>query len=145
MPIIKSPLRSKNQTGRALYSFVERFSGDIGSLSKLSLPEYFNLVKRIPYARDKRGEEWIVRPKLLFKEFPEMDCKKKSVLMGSYAKENKIPMRFLAVSEMPNKKFHHVFPQFFIRGAWRNVDATYQRFKLFQNKPRLTKAEILKP
>jgi hypothetical protein len=63
----------------------------------------------------------------------------------SWLKQNAIPARALAVSEMPNKKIHHVFPQGLIGGRWRNIDATYSKYKLFAKKPRVTYAEILKP
>lgn len=145
VPLIATPLLDKAQTGRSMHGLVQRFAGDLGALCKLTLPQFYDLVRAIPYQRDTRGQEWTVRPGLLLKEFPEMDCKKKAILIASWAKCNGIPFRFLSVSERRDGKIHHVFSQLFINGQWLNVDATYPRYKLFQKKTGITRAEILKP
>lgn len=140
----RSPLRSKDQTGRAMYSLAVSFADDLGTLAGEKLSKFYNRVKNIPYQRDPKGLETIARPGLLLKEFPSLDCKKKAILMAAFFRKNKKPFRFVAVSEIPSKKIHHVFVQVFLRGQWRNVDATYSKYKLFEPKPRITRAEILK-
>lgn len=109
------------------------------------LPEYFGYVKRLPYLRDMRGTETVARPRLLLTEFPALDCKKKAILIAAWCKANGIPYRFIACSERPDKRIHHVFPQALMGQRWRNLDATYAKYKLFQKKPRLTRAEVLNP
>jgi hypothetical protein len=140
-----TPLFSKSQTGRAMYRLVEAFHGDIGALAGRSLPEYFSFVKRIPYLRDRKGTETVARPRLLLTEFPALDCKKKAILIAAWCKAHGIPYRFVACSERPDRMIHHVFPQAAIGRRWRNLDATYPKYRMFEKKPRLTRAEVLKP
>jgi len=128
-----------------MYRMVEQFAGDIGDLASLPLSDYFDQVKRKPYARDVKGSETVARPSLLLSEFLRLDCKKKAILIAAWLKKNGVPYRFIACSENPDGKIHHVFPQGKIGGAWRNLDATYAKYNLFDKKPRLTRAEVLKP
>ena len=145
MPLIRERLENKSQTGQKMYWLVNQFAADIGNYAQMPLNRYFDFVRKIPYRRDKKGEEWVVRPGLLLKEFPYMDCKKKGTLIGAWLRMNGIPFRFIGASELPSGRIHHVFPQAMINGEWLNVDATYPHYKLFAHKPRLTRAEILKP
>lgn len=126
-----------------MYRMVEDYHGDIGAWANRPLTEYFGMVKRLPYQRDKRGEETVARPSLLFKEFPALDCKKKGILIAAWLRSQGIPYRFIACSERPDGKIHHVFCQGVLDGKWRNLDATYSKYRMFQKKPLLTKAEVL--
>jgi len=118
---------------------------DLGGLAKMPLPSFFDKVRSIPYKRDIKGRETVARPSLLLKEFPALDCKKKAILMGAWCLANEIPFRFIAVSENPSRRFHHVFLLANFFGQWRPIDATYPHYKLFEKKPRVTRWEILKP
>ncbi len=124
---------------------VSRFHSDLGPLARMPLQAFFDLVRKIPYVRDVKGKETLARPALLLKEFPALDCKKKAILIGSYLLSNRIPFRFVASSIRKDAKAHHVYPQALIGGKFQNVDATYSKYKLFQPKHGLTKADILKP
>lgn len=127
-----------------MHKIIRDFHGDLGSMANWPIQKFFDFVKNIPYLRDKVGTEIVARPKILFSEFFQMDCKKKAILISSWLRANKIPYRLLAVSEIPSGRIHHVFPQGYFNEKWENVDATYPKFYLFQKKPRLTKVEILK-
>jgi hypothetical protein len=103
--------------------------------SDLSLQEFFNLVKDIPYRRDPRPVEVVARPYYLFKHRNlGIDCKKKTIAMASYLKANGIPYRLIGSSNRPDRKIHHIFPQALIDGEFKNVDATYSQYRLFQAK-----------
>lgn len=128
-----------------MYRLIEGFHKDLGRLAAMSLPEFFDYVKKIPYQRDKRGVETVARPSLLLREFPTLDCKKKAILICSWARCNGIPYRLVACSERPDRKFHHVFPQLKVAGRVRNADATYPKYRLNQSKARMTRAEVLRP
>lgn len=143
--IRRTTLWDKSQTARAMYGLVRAFASDLGATSKKSLPEYFDLVRRIPYLRDVKGHEVVARPALILKEFPAIDCKKKAILIASYLQLNGIPWRFVASSVRKDRRVHHVFTQAQINGEWRNVDPTYSHFKLFEPKRGLTKIEVLQP
>lgn len=142
-----SPLTSKEQTGREMYRLVEigQAANDLGELASLPLLSFYTRVKNIPYKRDKKGTETIARPRLLLSEFPSLDCKKKAILMAAWFRANKVPFKFIAVSENPSRKFHHVFVIAKVTGKWRNVDATYSHYNLFEKKPRVTNHQVLKP
>lgn len=118
---------------------------DLGGAALMPLPSFFDGVRKIPYQRDQKGRETVARPALLLREFPALDCKKKAILMGAFLAAKKIPFRFIAVSESPTKKFHHVFVLARVAGKWRPVDATYSKYKLFEKKPRVTRWQILQP
>lgn len=140
------PLRDRIQTGREISWHARNFWSDLdetGDLDK-TLEQFYDKVRSIPYVEDSKNEV-VARPLfLLDKEiFPALDCKKKAVLMSSWLEAHGEPWRLVTNSELPSKEIHHIFPQTFIEGDWRNVDATYPDFELFQAKPESTAAEEL--
>jgi len=159
MRVSVEPLKDKEQTAEEIKKLVENYYGDLDlitiqakdgrnmKLSALSLPQFFNFVRRIPYRRDPSrpvAREVISRPYYLVK-YKNLggDCKKKTLLIGSFLKRNSIPFRFIGSSQRKDKKVHHIFPQAWIDGIWQNVDATYNNYMLFQPKKDLTYAEVL--
>jgi hypothetical protein len=153
------PLHDRRQTGRRMYALAA-LSGDLSSiyihdksrpvpLSRLPLPRFYNLVRRIPYRRDDNPVEVVARPKYLIERARGgLDCKKKAVLLGAWFNANGYrPLkdwRFVAMSSKPSGSIHHVFPQINLSGEWRNADATYKYMRLLQPK-RVTSFEVLKP
>jgi hypothetical protein len=147
------PLRDKKQTGEAMYNLCYAYNGDLqviwlkkgnGSqcpLSELPLRTFYDFCRKIPYKEDTRPVEVIGRPLELVR-LPAMDCKKKSVMMGSYASFKKIPFRFIASSNRPSGQIHHVYPELFINGKWVTYDATYSNYFIGMNK-RTTAKEVL--
>jgi hypothetical protein len=144
---IREPLRNKEQTGQRMRAVIQRFARDLDTVTvrrnrrdvpfaKLSLRSAHSLVKKIPYKRDTEPVEVLARPsRLLSGEFRTgIDCKKKAVLLGAWAVRNNVPYRLVASSRRPDRRYHHVFPQFYLRGSWVNVDATYSNMKLGENK-----------
>lgn len=143
-----------------MYDLIERFSGDLDivkvsrrgravPLSSLDLPSYYNLVRSIPYRRDREPVEVVSRPYHIFRHRSlGMDCKKKAILLGAYCKRNGIPYRLVASSRRPDKRMHHVFPQGMIQLSgntspqWVNLDATYPNYRLGMQK-QATAAEVL--
>jgi len=144
------PLNDKSQTGREMHRLVNRFSGDLRyfqvnnkPISDLPIEQFFDIVKRLPYKKDTDGIEILTRPYHLFTSpFNGYDCKKKSIVMASWLKENNIPFRFIAVSSRPDGEAHHVIIQALINGKWEQIDPTYQDNILFENK-KWTSSEIL--
>ena len=158
MPITKYPLFDKQQTADEIAALVLQYSGDLRSIyikrngkpvsvRDLPLDIYFNLVKNIPYKLDPSRphvKEIIGRPYRLFKMKDRgLDCKKKSILCGAWAKENSFDYRFMGSSQRADRKIHHIFPQIFYGEEWRNFDATYPEYELFGEKNDLTNLEVL--
>jgi len=139
-------LHSRNQTGDKMYLLINRYAGDINKiaikkngikkdLNKMSLTEFFNIVRDIPYRKDTAPIEIVARPKYILKLHKlGMDCKKKAILIASYCKLKNIPFRLIASSKKTNRRIHHVFPQIKKNGIWLNVDATYKHYKIFEPK-----------
>lgn len=137
-----------------MYRIIEQFSDDLDHIriiyngnnetpfSRLSLLEAFDVIRSIPYKQDTAPVEVVSRPAFITNE-TGADCKKKSILMGSYLKKNGIPFRLVAVSTMPDKRVHHVFTQGFINGEWKNLDPTYSNAVPFKSKT-VTRYEVLK-
>jgi len=148
----KEPYTGKELSGQRMYEMCFRFFADLDGLERLPFPDFFDRVRGIPYATDEeitgRDDEVAARPLYLLdrKIFPFLDCKKKAILIGSWARAQKPPLafRFLAVSEYPDKKIHHVFPQIDFGAGWINCDATFSNFKIGMGHP-VTRAEELVP
>lgn len=131
----------QDQTGAEMRRLVKNYWKDLGNYIEMPLNNFFEFVKRIPYTEDNAAEI-IARPGIILNS-AYADCKKKAILLASWAEAHGIPWRFLAISERPDKQIHHVFPQFKINGIWKNIDATYPEFVIFEGKPNLTRARII--
>lgn len=151
MRALREPLYDKDQTGDRMYDLVIRFARDLESVmvgdrsaSDLTIEEFFDFVRRLPYRRDTRPIEIVARPYYIISRMSSgLDCKKKGILIAAWAECNNVPWRFIASSIRKDGRKHHVFPQLYIRGKWRNVDATYPEYRLYGSKSNLTSAEIL--
>jgi hypothetical protein len=147
------PLHDKKQTGEAMYNICYQYktdlqriglkngNGTVSPLSELSLSDYYDFCRRIPYREDRRPVEVVGRPLELVK-LPSMDCKKKAIMIGSYASYKKIPFRFIASSNRPSGVIHHVYPELLVNGKWTTYDATYRNYFIGMNK-RTTAKEVL--
>ncbi len=154
MRVERIKLTDKKQTADKMYWLVETYWPDLKKISveseegekpilDLEPEQFFDLCKYIPYKRDVKPVEIIARPYYLFRfRNKGLDCKKKSVLMGSYFRGNGIPYRFLGVSTRKDGNIHHVFTQGKLSGKWYNFDCTYPEFEPYDIKT-VTKAEIL--
>lgn len=148
MRLYQWPLKNKSQTVSLIKTAVSRFHGDLKNfpeLTKMNALEYYNFVKNIPYHLDPKSEEVVSRPLALLTMFPAMDCKKKSVLMGSYMMLLHGPdsFRYVLSSNRPDRKICHIFTQVLVDGnQWVNADATYPSNK-FGQKKRVTNFEIV--
>lgn len=158
MIVVSEPLTDKDETAARIKYLVNRFHGDLDKIyipyngspirsSELPLEAYYDFVRLIPYRRDPTRpypREVVSRPYYLLKHnHVGLDCKKKAILIGSYLHYNDIPYRFIASSQRRDKKVHHIFPQAKIGGTWRNIDATYPEFTLFDSKNDVTYSEVL--
>lgn len=142
-------LKSKDDTGREMVGTVDAFFSDLGGYLSWPLSAWFDFVGLIPYESDEerfpeRVIELVPRPLYLLDRylFPRIDCKKKAILIASWAKGNGYDFRFLAVSHRIDKKIHHVFPQVDLGNGWINADATFPFFRLGEGQP-ITRAEEL--
>ena len=115
------------EVGRLMRQFVEQFHEDVRPLAALSVDEIFDYVDRIPYRFDREvwgvGTESLVRP-ARFNEFDGLDCKKKSIFVGCWARCNKIGYRFIAVDDT-GRGISHVFCEIEeTPGHWVSMDCT---------------------
>jgi len=107
------------------------------------MQEYYNIIKKIPYRRDNKPIEIIIRPFYLLKNAKiGLDCKKKTILCAAFFKRIGIPYRLKGSSQRPDFKIHHIFPEIKIGKQWIGYDATYNDNTIGQNKF-YTKVEIL--
>lgn len=151
-----TPLFDKKQTGEEMHRLINKYSTDLDKisvslhgnnvpLSKLTLQQYFDMVRRIPYRRDIKQIEVVARPrKILRGSSNGCDCKKKAILMAAWCNRNNVPFRLIASSRLPTGRIHHVFPQALLnKNGWTNIDATYPQYRIGETK-KITKAEVLK-
>lgn len=133
-------LQGIHQTGSLMERLATTYYTDVEKYAGMTLREFFDLVKRLKYIRDPRKIEFVHRPKFVLNPLVKFrDCDDKSTLLGAWLYLKKIPFRFLAVSNRPDGKIHHVLVQAEIQGKKRILDATYPQNKLFHFKP-ITKA-----
>ena len=160
MRVLQEPLTDKAQTVQRIFELARQFSGDLDTvyaqlnsqtvpLSALTLIEYFDMVRRIPYRRDDEPVEVVARPRVILQNFLHgigKDCKKAAVLIGAYLENKRVPWRLAVVSTRPDKEMHHIFPQgdIYLTGDFVNLDATYSYMKPFSVK-HVTDAEIYEP
>lgn len=130
------PLDDKDQTGRSMYELVEDCHADLGEYRKWPFEAFFDHVRKIPYLSDDKRYvgriiEELSRPRyILAGVLGPIDCKKKTILVGAWARANGYPFRFLAISERGDKKIHHVAPQIDFGNGWVNVDATLSDYSI---------------
>lgn len=144
MKIGYEDLNTRAQTAKSIYKSA-KYWRDLGSGLDTDLKTWFDFVRQIPYREDTEAAEIVGRPKYLLNDelFPRgLDCKKKAVLIGAWLEAHGIPWRLVTVSEKKNKEIHHIFPQAFINGTWKNIDATYEDYELFEPKPEVTRAQF---
>lgn len=153
MRVSSSSLKDKDQTASEMYNLVEKYHDDLKNVtviyngkkkifSDLPLLEAFDVIKMIPYQQDSPPVEVLSRPVYIGTNGTGADCKKKSILMGSWLKENGIPYRFIAVSTTPDRRVHHVFTQGYLNDTWKNLDPTYSDAIPYQSKT-VTAYEVL--
>ncbi len=154
----REPLKNKAQTARRIKHLIEQFYTDLKlcfvqdgnrliPLSDITLKQYFNFVKNIPYRRDPKPFEIVARPYYILKHRAlGHDCKKKAVLVGAYLRMKNYKYRAIGASSRPDKKVHHIYLELFDKksGQWLPVDATYNHYKLFEPKTQETFREVLK-
>ena len=142
--------KGKERTGAQMRETVNRFYSDLGRFLLWPFAAWFDYVKVIPYAADEdvfspdRIIEVVARPSYLLDReiFPFLDCKKKAILIASWARGNGFPFRFVAVSNMPDKHIHHVLPQINFALGWENCDATFPTFEIGQANPATYAVEL---
>lgn len=139
----------KELTGYEMRQMADLYWMDLADFLGWRFSNWFDFVRLIPYESDDsrfpaRIIEIVPRPAYLLDRnlFPKIDCKKKAILVGAWARGNGIPYRFIAVSHTPDKSIHHVFPQVDFGAGWVNVDATFPEFRIGQGQP-VTHAEVL--
>lgn len=152
------PLKNRLQTARRIKHLCEQFYLDLNlafvvkdnkqiPLSRLSLKEYFDFVKNIPYRRDPSPREIVARPYYIIKHRAlGMDCKKKGALICAYLRMKNFKYRAIGSSTRPDGAIHHIYFELYDpkKKEWLPVDATYPQYKLFQKKTNETNREVLK-
>jgi len=132
---ITVPLRSVEQTGRAMHRLIREYENDVALNAAMPLHEFYHHVKMIPYAPDPKGHEYIRRPQASMLGLgPGLDCDDRCIMLCAWARLNGVRYRVIATGR--ERIVSHVFPLFFIepvpgKGKWLPVDATYPRNTLF--------------
>jgi hypothetical protein len=103
---------------------VEQFHDDLSSWRDLTVSEVWRRVGSIPYRMDTEVDaegEIVGRPSKILK-FAALDCKKKSILIASWAQVRGIPWRFVAVDY--GGGWSHVYTEVNAAGCWLAMDCT---------------------
>ena len=119
-------LKNVRYTGRLMKRLSLRYRNDVAPFLHLSLAQFYNYVKKIPYTPDPKGNEYLQRPyHTLARNGGGGDCDDKSILLGAYLANYRIPFRFVAVGKSKTRPFHHVITEAYINKQWVHLDPTY--------------------
>lgn len=147
--VLAQEFQGKEATGHEMRDTVERFYSDLGPYLAWPFSSWFDFVRLIPYVSDEtrfpeRVIELVPRPAFLLDRnlFPKIDCKKKAILIASWARGHGYPYRFLAVSSREDRLVHHVFPQIDFGNGWVTADATFPDFRAGQPQTLTFAAEL---
>lgn len=131
------PARTSSDILRRMVGLVRRTAEDVAAWALVPLDEFFRMVSRGHYNRepDNWRAQVLARPAAtISKTVPVIACANKAIIVASWAQMNGIPWRLVAVSRARGRSPHHVFPELYIGGEWRPVDATYPWSVLFARK-----------
>lgn len=123
MNIKKQPLTTYAVTVKEMAKMVSKFYDDIALYSNNCLQDWFEYVKNIPYKEDLT-DEIVARPRYIIQN-NFADCKKKSILIGSWCKKYGYECRFIVSSSRKDKAPHHIYTEIKIGKNWVVADATY--------------------
>lgn len=110
---------------------------DVAEWASLPLDRFFDLVRGGTYNREPTSwnSQVLARPRdSISKAVPVIACANKAIILAAWAQMNRIPWRLVAVGNHRGYPPHHVFPEFYVAGQWRAVDATYPWSVLFAAK-----------
>ena len=154
----REPLHDRQQTARRIKHLVEQYYLDLNlifivkngkqiPISNLTLPEYFDLIKNIPYRKDPHQIEVTARPYYIFKHRAlGMDCKKKGTAIAAFLRLKNYKYRAIGSSSRADFMVEHIYFELYdpARKEWKPVDATYPKNKLFKIASQETFREVLK-
>lgn len=96
------------------------------------LEKVYNYVRNLPYVKDPENVPISNNDNIELLKSPYLmiftnggDCDDKAVLLGAILHRKKIPYRMAVVSSTPDKQYHHIYPEIFLRGKWFAIDPTY--------------------
>lgn len=122
-------LNSFRDTVDKVFEFADLFKEDLRFLEDIDIFTFYNYVRSLPYIKDPKGEETVVRQKYTIR--PDWmgcrDCDDKTLLILSFAKLKNISGRSVVVGQ--NKKPHHIYPELELNGNFVPADATFTRCK----------------
>ena len=121
-------LQSPEHTAGEMVRLVKTYCKDIGERAKWPIIRFFDFVRNLEYRADPVNNETISRPAfLLEKNWPARDCDDKSILLASWCECNGVPWKFVAKSDRPDRRLHHVYVMACFNGKWKTLDATYKK------------------
>jgi hypothetical protein len=136
------PLRDVFQTIDEMNRLSVQYRNDVQPFAHLSLVDFYNHVKNIPFKPDPPLQEWVQRAGITLYGLSQYgDCDDKSIVIKSYCYLRGIPCRFKAVSCLPSRDLHHVYNEIRAAGKWYPIDATYPENKIFEERP-FTRKEV---
>lgn len=125
------PLKNVKYTGDLMRTLSVKYCNDVAPLCHLSLIQFFDRIKKIPYKEDPKKQEFLQRPYYtLTQRGKGGDCDDKAICMGAYLAIAKIPFRFVACGKEEGGRLHHVITEALLENnngshTWVHLDATY--------------------
>ncbi len=142
MQVKNVELRSREQTAKDIYEIAKLFWSDLLPFQDWTLSEFYDYVHSIPFVNDSiysdHIDDYEVLPRPLYlldsEQFPEIDCKKKTILFAAFAEMQGWTYILTAASEHHGVEPHHVYMLLWTGEDWQPVDANLPEYYLFKPK-----------
>lgn len=123
-----------------IYRLADEYQDDLSGELVLNLPEFHSFLRSIPYVTDQSScgaSECVKRP--LVTRSLGGDCDDKTVFAGAYFNRHGLPWRVVTVSQRPDGRQNHVYPEVKLEGVYEPFDATYRESPYLVNPQFTTK------
>lgn len=119
-------LQNVKHTGTVMVRLAEQYRGDVAPFAHMTLGQFFDKIRLIPYNRDPASTEFLQRPYYtLSGNRPGGDCDDKAICIGAYAVLHGYPFRFVAMGKQMGQPLHHVATDVMVNGQYVHLDPTY--------------------
>lgn len=126
------------KTIEAMKKLRDKFYTDVAPFAFMTLEEFFDLVKELPYQMEDKSwhAQILQRPSFtLARKAPVVACANKAIVLGSYLTLNGVENGFVTSANTPSGPYGHVFNWARMFGKTpRFLDATYPDNVIFREK-----------
>lgn len=137
MQIRRVSSTNPDTTIEGMKTLVREFRADVAPFAFLSIEDFFDIVKNLPYKMESPslGMQILQRPKFtLQRKVNVVACANKAILISSFLTNLGIPNGFVISANKATENYGHVFNWARLFGNRVFIDATYPENEIFREK-----------